>query len=229
MTGNVAGAMRQFQNTLMVDADPQGNLSSWYLTDPPRFELADVVQRRATLIDSVVSVRENLDLLPTKGIGGDLKLWAETQLFQKPYAFLDLIENAKERYEVVLFDLGPGMSNLEKSILTAVDEIVGVVSAEFFGIDGVEMFEVSLDELRSDRRASFRSDKLVINRFFQNFAYHKAFQEQYEKMRYELYHVGQSTDISDCIPNHENLFEYRPGNRYTSEIQRLATDLIEVE
>ena len=228
LCGNTAAAIRHHGHTLMIDADPQGNLTSWYLTDPARYELSDVLQNRANLRDAAVEVREDLDLLPTKGVGGDLKAWAETQLFQKPYAIQNLIEDAERRYEFLLWDLGPGLSNLEMSILAMMDEVVPVVSAEYFGIDGVEMFETKLEELRRDRRATFRSDKLVINRFFKNFAYHKAFNEQYEKMRYDLYRVGQSTDISDCVPNHQSLFEYRPGNKYTGEIQRLATDLLEV-
>ena len=29
--------------TLAIDCDPQGNLSSWFLSEPPKYELADVL------------------------------------------------------------------------------------------------------------------------------------------------------------------------------------------
>ena len=225
MSGNVGYAMSRHRRVLLVDADPQGNLSSWFLTEL-RYELSDVLEDRVTLEEAVVEVRPNLDLLPTANVGNELRRWAEAHLVQKPYAFVDLIERVD--YDVVVFDLGPGMSNLEQTILAGVDEVVAVASAEFFSADGIESFENELERLRRDRRAQFRAEKLVINRFFRNFALHQVYTEQYEKMPYKLYRVGQSTAIADCVPNRQTLFEYDPGNRYTTEIERIAADILEV-
>ena len=70
----------------------------------------------------------------------------------------------KAGYEVAVFDLSPGISNLEKSILTVMDEVIGVAAAEYFSVDGLEVFTHELEKLRKDRRATFISNKLVVNR-----------------------------------------------------------------
>ena len=64
--------------TLIVDCDPQGNISSWFLKDPPKYELADVLQGKCFINDAIIKVPsvDNLYILPTFGIGGTLKLYS---------------------------------------------------------------------------------------------------------------------------------------------------------
>ncbi len=229
MAGNTAYTMAHHEKTLLVDCDPQGNLTSWYVTKAMKWEMADVLQEKCPLAEALIPVRDKLFVLPTFGIDGGLKTWSETTLFQKPFAFSDLMDKLEgEKFSVAVFDLGPGISNLEKSILACMDEIVGVAAAEYFSVDGLEIFDHELEKLRRDRRGSFVADKLVVNRV--NFAYalHKIYQEQFRKLRYDVFTVGQSTAISDCVPKHLSLFEYDPSNKNIVEFQRLATALATV-
>lgn len=224
MCGNIGAELADRKKVLMIDGDPQGNLSSWYLIDSFAYDLADVLQGKATVDAATVQVRDNLWILPTAPIGGELKAWSETALFQKPFAFHDLLSKL-HRFDIVLFDLGPGISNLEKSILAVVDEVVGVLAAEYFSADGLEIFEHEIEQLRRDRRASFVSDKLIINRVNRSYAIHKAYLEQYEKLRYKVFTIGQSTGVSDCVPVHQSLFEYAPRDRTIDEFKRLAGEV----
>lgn len=227
LAGNTGFEMSAYKKTILVDCDPQGNLTGWYCTGELKFELADIMQGRAEVSQAAVNIRENLDILPTFAIDGSLKDWGETTLFQKPFAFHDLMDKLEAAgYDVAVFDLGPGISNLEKSILACMDEIVGVAAAEYFSVDGLEVFTHELNKLRKDRRATFKADKLVVNRVNRSYTLHRAYQEQFEKLNYQLFTIGQSTGISDCVPNHKSIFEYDPGNRNTSEFQRLAQSIL---
>jgi cellulose biosynthesis protein BcsQ len=228
MAGNTAFEISKHKKTIMIDCDPQGNLSSWYCVNPMSYELADVVQDKVTLKDVVINIRENLDIIPSFGIGGTLKDWGETALFQKPYAFPDLMEKLKdEGYEVAIFDLSPGISNLEKSILSCMDEVVGVAAAEYFSVDGLEIFNYEIEKLRKDRRARFVSNKLIVNRVNKSYALHTGYQDQFDKLEYEIFTVGQSTGISDCVPFHQSVFEYDSKNKNIKEFQRLAQAIID--
>jgi hypothetical protein len=92
LAGNTGFVMSAYKNTVLVDCDPQGNLTGWYCTGPLNYELADVMQGRADIKQTAVRIRKNLDILPTFAIDGSLKNWGETTLFQKPFAFLDLMD-----------------------------------------------------------------------------------------------------------------------------------------
>jgi chromosome partitioning protein len=228
MTGNVAAEARRHRNTLMVDGDPQGNLSSWYVTDEMQSELADVLQGSVALADAIIELRPGLSILPTFPIGGDLKDWAETALLNKPMAFPSLLAGIeKAGFELCIFDLGPGISFLERSILAQMDEVIGVASAEYFAADGLEVFEAELEKLRTDWGASFVSDKIIVNRFNRSYAQHRTYLDWFQDQPYTLYHIGQSQSISDCVMAHQHLSEYEPGNKNMVEIQRIVQAVID--
>ena len=226
MCGNIAYELAYYGRTLMIDGDPQGNLTGWYVNDAIEVDLADVLQGKAGVEDAIMRVRDNLDLIPTIAIDGELKPWSETVLPGKPFAFADLREGIEQiGFDFVVLDLGPGISMLEKAMLSVVDEIVPVVVAESFSVDGLEIFRNELEKLRQDRHASFTAERLVINRVNRSYSLHIAYRDQLAKLDYRIYEIGQSTGISDCVPAHQSLFEFDPGNRNTSEFQRLAQEI----
>ena len=226
MSGNTAFEIRHYKKTVLVDCDPQGNLTSWF-ADTLQADLSDVLQQKVPLRDALLRIRDNLWFIPTAAIDGDLKEWTQANPVEADRAIEYLIRDLEnEGFEIAVFDLGPGISNLEKSVLSLMDEIIGVVSAEYFGMDGIEIFENELEKLRRQRRCRFLADKLVVNRLNRSYSAHNIYREQFEKLSYELFTVGQTTALSDCVPAHQSLFEFDPGNKHTSEIQRLAAALV---
>lgn len=224
MSGNVGAVLAHSgKKVLLVDCDPQGNLSSWFITGGIKNDLCDVLQGKAFLKDAVINIKPGLDMLGTIAIDGELKSWSETTLFQKPYAFPDLLEQMQSlNYDYAVFDLSPGISNLEKSILSVVDEVVGVLSAEFFSLDGLEIFENELNKLRKDRRAKFTADKIIINRVNKAYTLHKTYLAEIEKLKYMTFTIGQNTAISDSVPAHVSLIDFEAENKYIPELQKIA-------
>jgi len=224
MSGNMAAVLSNMgKRVLLVDADPQGNLSSWFITTGIKFDLCDVLQGKAALQDAIISIKDGLDIIGTVAIDGELKEWSETTLFQKPFVFPDLLESIKAlNYDYCIFDLSPGISNLEKSILSNVNEVVGVLSAEFFSLDGLEIFENELNKLRKDRRATFTADKIIINRVNKAYTLHKSYLTEIEKLKYMTFTIGQNTAISDSVPAHLSLLDFDSTNKYIPELQRIA-------
>lgn len=155
------------RKTLIVDCDPQGNISSWFLTNPPKFELADVLMGKCYVYDAIIPVQgiDNLFILPTFGIGGSLKTYSETKLSDEPYILQDLIKEVSSSYDHILLDLSPGLGRLERSCLIASDEIVTPMTPEIFSLDGLEIFIDELAKLRKNMRVNIKHNKIIINSF----------------------------------------------------------------
>ena len=227
MAGNVGYELRFYRKTILIDVDPQGSLTSWYHTADMQTDLSFVLQGKADLHAAIVPLRDNLDLLPTAAIGGELKRFTENRPVEADRAIGFLLSDLEASgYEMAVFDLGPGMSTLERSILSRMDEIIGVVAAEYFSADGLEVFEYELSEIRKTLRAGFTANKIVVNRFHMSYAQHKTYLKWFEGTPYHIFKVGQSTGISDSVPNHKSVFEYEPGNKNTTEIRHIAEALL---
>ncbi len=175
--------------TLLIDVDPQGNTSSWFLKSSPKYELSDVVQGKCYLNEAIVSVDEipNLYILPTFGIGGTLKLYAETKLSEEPYVLDDLINELNGEYEHVILDLSPGLGRLEKAAIVASDEVITPMTPEIFSLDGLEIFVEELKRLKKNLRSDVEHNKIIINSFDGRIKQHRDIYEEACKGPFTVY------------------------------------------
>lgn len=153
--------------TLLIDCDPQGNLSSWFLTSPPKYELSDVLQGKCFWRDAIVSQDEinSLYILPTFSIGGTLKNYSETKLNDEPFILQDLVSELKEEFPRILLDLSPGLGRLERSSLIASDEVITPMTTEIFSLDGFEIFVDELARLKKNYKAQVKHNKIIFNAY----------------------------------------------------------------
>ena len=223
--GNVGFELSKRGRTILVDCDPQGNLSSWYVTSPVSFDLSDVLQGRAKLEAAVVQVRPGLDVLPTIAIDGDLKRWAESSPVQFDRAFGALVREIEVLgYEYVLFDLSPGISSLERSVLAQVDEIIGVVKAEYFSFDGIEVFKSEIERLRAEYRVNPASSRLVVN-MISHLTLHDTYRKQLQAMDFQLFDIHNSVRVAETPTLHLSIAEHEPEGRAAAEFRALAEAL----
>lgn len=222
-TGNLVYELRKRGRVLAVDADPQGNLSSWIHPKSFEHELADVLAGTVQLADAILSVREGLDLVPTFAIGGGLKEWAETKLYGKPQAFSRLIQSiAAIGYDYVVLDMSPGASLLERSIVAAVDEALPILRPEIFSVDGLEVFLETLEEIRNDLGGRVASPRLVVNGLNRSMPVHLSYADSLSGKGRDVFIIPQSARITNAQTEHIFLAEYAPSDKPLAEYARLA-------
>ena len=163
------------RKTLLIDCDPQGNLSSWFLDSTPRYELADVLQGKCYVDEAIVSLAsiENLYILPTFGIGGTLKNYSETKLADEPFVIQDLIKDISDKFDHIILDLSPGLGRLERAALIASNEIITPMTPEVFSLDGLEIFIDELARLKKNYKSSVKHNKIIINSFDERIRQHR--------------------------------------------------------
>ena len=209
--------------TILVDCDSQGNASSYLLQQDPTGELVDVLEGRSSLQSTIVSVG-HLSLLPTKR-GSTLKAFSETRLFQEPYLFADLNETLSQDYELIIYDLGPGLSQLERCAILAADEVVSPVLAEAFSVDGVETAREDIAGVAKAFRTEVLHRKLIVNMLNQSFRRHRQAWKRYQGTEYDLYSVPQDAKLAEAQYMRMPLAEYDGNARSLPELRRLAEAL----
>jgi chromosome partitioning protein len=127
------------KRVLVVDADPQGNTTTGFGIDKRRIErdLYHVLLHEATLEEIVLPTEiEHLQLAPAtiNLAGADIELVAalsrETRLRQA-------LSPVAARYDFVLIDCPPSLGLLTINALTAADDCIIPVQAEFYALEGL--------------------------------------------------------------------------------------------
>ncbi|MBP5551937.1 MAG: ParA family protein [Spirochaetales bacterium] len=177
--------------TLLIDVDPQGNASSWFLKKTPKYELADVVQGRCYIKDALVPVEQvpNLYLLPTFGIGGVLKNYSETKLSEEPFVLQDLVNELSKDFDHIILDLSPGLGRLERSAIIASDEVITPMTPEVFSLDGLEIFIDELKRLKKNLRSQVRHSRVIINSYDERIKQHRDILKAAQEGSFEVYRI----------------------------------------
>lgn len=161
--------------TLLIDVDPQGNASSWFLRGTYNHELADVLQGNCFVDDALVEIEKvpGLYILPTFGIGGSLKNYAETKIADEPFILQDLTTELKKKFDRIILDLPPGFGKLERAAIIASDEVITPMTPEVFSLDGLEIFIEELKRIRKNLRSDVIHERIIINSFDGRIRQHK--------------------------------------------------------
>jgi cellulose biosynthesis protein BcsQ len=228
VSGAVAAALaRRGKKTVFVDADPQGNASSWYCGETIKSDLGDVLARRAALPQAVKEIAPGLSMVPVIAIGGTLKKWSETELAQDPKAFEFLTGDlAALGFEYAVFDCSPSFSQLERAVIAEMDEAVSPLSPEFFSVDGIEIFVTELRAIERKYRRKIRNDKIALNMVNKSFSRHKAFQEALSKLDYRVFTIPQDAKIAECQIARKSLYDFAPAAKSLPAFDALTDALL---
>ena len=229
ISGTVAADLaRRGKKTVYIDADPQGNASSWYCGESIRHDIGDLLSRRVSMPEVVKEIGPGLYMVPVISIGGTLKKWSETELAADPKAFEFFNQDlAALGFDYAVFDCSPSFSQLERAVIAEMDEVVSPLSPEYFSVDGIEIFTAELKGIEQKFRRTIRNDKIALNMLNKSFSRHRAFQEALGRLDYSLFPIPQDAKIAECQIAHKSLFDFAPQSKALAPIEALTTALLD--
>jgi chromosome partitioning protein len=155
-TANLGAALAlRGRNVLLVDLDPQGNLTSAFglEKDVQQTVAESLLDRRVPL--PVVSVAngatsdpsaQHLSVVPAAvGLAS-----AEAQLMNKlgrELRLRDQLLTVSDRFDYIVIDTPPSLGVLTINALVAADRVIIPTEARFFSLQGLQMLEESIEEI----------------------------------------------------------------------------------
>lgn len=136
-------------STLVVDLDPQGNLSDYFDVPPDASPtVADVLVGKAKAKDAVVS-----DVLPANLTLAEAEL-ALAGKMGRELTLRRALKDISGDYDIVLLDCPPTLGLLTVNALVAADQALLTAEAQYFAMQGVDqataLIELAKDGLNPD-------------------------------------------------------------------------------
>lgn len=150
-------AMRGFK-VLLIDLDPQGNLSQILGIDEPEVQVADSLINNVDF--PVINVAENLDLSPS-----DIELANVEMRFHEltggEFRLKNRMSHLLPKYDYILIDCPPSLNKLTLSAMAASSSCIIPLLPEMSAVKGLNSIWGKIMEVRHDLNASLQIDGVV--------------------------------------------------------------------
>jgi chromosome partitioning protein len=225
-----AGFVERGVETLVIDLDPQANLTFNIRLDPVRGQSSIAEVLTGEIAPSRAAVESSLpgmDIIPSNASMLDIG----RRLYGMPdYEFLlrrALKDRALEAYALVLLDCPPSVGPLTINALTAADLLIIPTQCEYFSIQALtDMFElVSVVRDRTNPPLAYR---LLVTMFDGRGKFHAKMLEQLrEYFREGLLNtvIGFDTKLREAQAVGSPITIHAPLSRGASHYRRLAEEL----
>ena len=127
------------KKVLVIDMDPQANLTSGFGIEKERVEKStyELLLGEVTTEEIICKeITENLDVLP-----GSTNLSAiEVEVAEdeeKEFIVKKIIETVKEQYDYIVIDCPPSLNILTINALTAADSVLVPIQCEYYALEGL--------------------------------------------------------------------------------------------
>ena len=127
------------QKVLVVDIDPQGNITSGLGVDKNNVEntIYEMMLGECTVEESILKdVLENLDVMPSNvNLAG-----AEIDLIgvdEREYILQKAMEKVRDNYDFIIVDCPPSLSMLTVNAMTASDTVLVPIQCEYYALEGL--------------------------------------------------------------------------------------------
>jgi chromosome partitioning protein len=127
------------KNTLLVDFDAQGNLSSGINAKPPKPSIYELLSGEASFEQVIKKTAvKNLDVIPA-----DIDLSGATveliEQRERNYFLKKALVPLKDKYDYILIDCPPSLGQLTMNGLAAADSMLIPMQCEYFAMEGLTL------------------------------------------------------------------------------------------
>lgn len=123
------------KRVLMIDLDPQANLSIWAGVEEPEISIYESLDEGRPL--PILPVDEYLDLIPSSLGLSELELKLYSNPIEGVFILQEALQSLRSDYDFILIDCPPSLGILTINALVATDEVIVVVQSQYLSTAGL--------------------------------------------------------------------------------------------
>lgn len=218
---------------LLIDLDAQGSLSicsGFREIGADDLTTYDVLKGEP-ISQAIRPIREDLDVLPT-----DIRLsGAEIELSSVPgreFLLREALESVAEKYDFALIDCPPSLGVLTLIALTASDEIIVPVKADFLALNGMSQLVQTVNVVKKRMNPALEIGGVIATFYNSRRNLDQQIVDQIEKaFPGKLFEtkISQNTALAEAPVNGTDIFTYDDKCNGALQYAQLTNELIERE
>lgn len=226
-----AGLARKGKKVLLIDLDPQANLSlSFGLKDIEK-NIYSVLLGSSSMKDTIYNIGENLDLIPSNLdlAGAEIELSSEAG---REVILKECISELSSLYDYILIDCAPSLGLLTINAFTAATEIYIPLQAQYLSLQGVSKLTDVIEKVQKRLNKGLKIGGVFITQFDARKVLNRDIAQAIEKY---FSHQVLKTKIRDNValaeaPGHgQDIFRYSPKCNGAEDYESLCCEIIAKE
>lgn len=154
---------KQNKNVLLIDLDPQANLSSQFVSQPIENTVVELLTSNVSLNECISKTEFNMDIVKS-----DLRLQKVNNTLLLESMQKSPVERLKKKlqninYDYVLIDCPPTMDLLVSNALAVADEVIIPIKADLYSIDGIELLINNIEEIKTEFNPDLKIASIFLN------------------------------------------------------------------
>lgn len=228
-----AGLVRKGKKVLLVDADPQGNLT--YETgvnpdDPDIKTLKDLFDRKCTVQEAIYHTRRHGALVPNN------IMMASADRTYVGIGTMKILRTAIKKargWDYCIIDAPPTLGILSWNVLIAADYLIIPVNAAAFSIQGLAALSETIDEVKHSENHGLKILGILLTRYNVRTKLGKEARETLEQiaghMKTEVFKttIRQSVQVEVSQAQQTSLFDLAPKAAVTQDYAHFVDEVEE--
>jgi chromosome partitioning protein len=220
-----SGLARAGKRVLVVDGDPQGNLSLFFGAGEGR-DFGDLIGELLAGTEVAIEgylvpkVRKGVDLLPAKH-----RLLrrerGEADILAAAPAFASLLSRLKGRYDWILVDCSPSNGALERFLVRACEAVIVPLEFQLFSIAGLQAILDDVAACALEAGHGIRIHALVFTKAENRVARVESYRELFSSFRIPIFEVCKSEYIPRSLERSRTIWESGPASFAARDYARI--------
>lgn len=228
-----AGLTRLNRKVLLIDIDPQGNLTASLGVQAHKLKntIHEMLRGDITAREAIIKVKNGYDIIPA-----DIRLsGAEIELSTQPgreMILKEILEPITKNYNYILIDCPPSLGLLTLNALTAAKEIFIPLQAEYLALHGmsqlIQTFLTVKKRLNPDLEITGIITTLFDSRKILNREVIENIREYFPDKLFDT-RIRSNVSLAEAPSHGLDIFRYKPDSNGAIDYANLTKEIIEQE
>lgn len=233
------GLARQGKKVLLVDADPQGDLTislGWQDNDSLEITLADkinsvITDKEFDKTAGILHHEEGVDLIPSNLELSSLEIRLVNAM-SREVALKEYLKSIKNNYDYILIDCMPSLSMITINALAAADSVIIPVQAHYLSAKGMTQLVQTVSKVKRQINRHLKIDGILLTLVDErtNLAKstRKAVVESYGKyIKVFKTYIPIAIKVAETTSKGKSIFAYEPNSTVAKAYEKLTKEVLD--